>query len=184
MSAIPPLHRSIEVSWTQAAAFARFVDEFASWWPSATHSIGGARVARVVLEARVGGLIFEEHVDGRRFQWGEVTALDAPRRIEFSWHPSRAPETAQKVVLTFTPTDSGTRVDLISTHWERWGDGAGRARRGYGVGWGHVLNLWAGRRTFGMAVLGAIAASIRAVVRWSGRAQDSIDRAGGELPRT
>jgi hypothetical protein len=66
---LPPVVRSVLVSWSQDAASRRFTEEFASWWPWRTHSVGGTRVRRVVFETRVGGQIFEEHVDGRRFQW-------------------------------------------------------------------------------------------------------------------
>ena len=183
MSSLPPIERSITVSWTPVEAFRRFVHDFAAWWPSATHSIGGPRLARVVFEPRVGGLIFEEHVDGRRFHWGQVTALDEPRRIEFTWHPARDPATAQAVVLTFTPGPTGTLVKLTSSNWERWGDGASRARRGYDLGWGHILNRWAGRTTAGMVAVGLLMRAVSAVMRWSGRSAVSIERAGGELPR-
>ena len=68
MSPIPPVDRSVLVSWDPETAFRRFALDFGTWWPSHSHSIGGSRVKRVVLEARADGLIFEEHVDGRRFR--------------------------------------------------------------------------------------------------------------------
>ena len=39
--ALPPIVRSVLVSWDQEAALRRFTGEFASWWPWRTHSIGG-----------------------------------------------------------------------------------------------------------------------------------------------
>ena len=75
---LPPVERSVSVSWDQEAAFRRFTVEFSSWWPWRTHSIGGRRVKRVVFEPQVGGRIFEEHVDGRRFQWGRVLEGERP----------------------------------------------------------------------------------------------------------
>ena len=183
MSQLPPIRRTITVSWDQAAAFRRFTEEFATWWPWRTHSIGGTRVERVVFEGRAGGLIFEEHVDGRRFQWGRVLEFDAPRRVKFTWHPSRDAATAQEVELRFEPEGTGTRVVLVSDKWENWGRNAHRARKGYDIGWGYVLNVWAERRTAKMAVLDALALMMRGVELLRGGTRASIARAGGEIER-
>ena len=55
------------------------------------------------------------------------------------------PETAQEVEVRFTPEGSGTRMELIHSHWERLGDKAKVARRGYPIGWAYVLSLYADR---------------------------------------
>ncbi len=182
VSALPPIERSVLVSWEPAAAFDRFTAQFAAWWPWRTHSIGCEEIEKLVFECRVGGRIFEQHKGGRRFQWGMVTAFDPPRSVTFSWHPSRDESTAQEVRIDFAKEGTGTRVTLTSTNWERWGKGAKAARRGYSLGWGYVLNVWAGRRTFGMAVLDAIAAVIGLVQKILGGTARQISRAGGEIP--
>ena len=179
---LSPIQRSVSVSWDPKAAFERFTAQFGAWWPVRTHSIGGERVGRVVFEGHVGGRIFEEHSDGRRFQWGQVLLWEPPRRVQFTWHPSRDPETAQEVEVEFTAEGSGTLVKLTSSKWERWGAKASRARKGYSVGWAYVLNVWAGRRTAGMAVLDAIGAVLRLVQIFRGGRDASIERAGGEIP--
>ena len=181
MSPLPPIRRNVTVSWDQAAAFRRFTEQFAGWWPFRTHSIGGKCVKRLVFECRAGGLIFEEHVDGRRFQWGRVLEFDAPRRVKFTWHPSRDAATAQEVELSFVPDGNGTRVELVSDKWENWGKHAERARRGYDMGWGYVLNIWAGRRTPRMAVLDGLSLVMRGVELLRGGTRASIARAGGEI---
>lgn len=179
---LPPIRREVVVSWDPASAFRRFAVDFASWWPVRTHSIGGPRVRRVVLEPRVGGLIFEEHEDGRRFRWGEVLAWDPPHALRFTWHPSREPETAQDVVVRFDAAEGGsTRVTLVADGWERWGKGASRARRGYDLGWGQVLALWSGRRTLGSRAVDLLVAGARLVERMRPRRERPI-RAGGEMP--
>ena len=183
MSPLPPIRRAVIVSWEQSAAFRRFTEEFASWWPWRTHSIGGTSVRRVVFECRAGGLIFEEHTDGRRFQWGQVLEFDAPRRVKFTWHPSRDAETAQEVEIHFTPEASGTRVELVSDKWENWGKNAHRARKGYDIGWAYVLNVWAGQRTAKMAVLDGLGLVMRGVELLRGGKRASIARAGGEIAR-
>src|SRR5262245_15551007 len=180
---LPPIRRSVAVSWDATEAFRRFTQDFGKWWPSGTHSVGGKCVARVVFECRAGGLIFEEHVDGRRFAWGRVLELEPPRRLKFTWHPSRDAATAQEVEVTFTQDAGGTRVDLVSDKWERWGKNAHRARKGYDVGWGYILNTWAGRRTASMLLLDGVTLALLGVEWLRGGTTASIARAAGELPR-
>jgi uncharacterized protein YndB with AHSA1/START domain len=180
---LPPIRRNVTVSWGADTAFRRFTQEFGKWWPAMSHSVGGTCVARIVFECRAGGSIFEEHVDGRRFGWGRVLEFEPPSRVKFTWHPSREAAAAQEVEVTFTPGADGTRVELVSDKWERWGKNAHRARKGYDVGWGYLLNLWAGRRTASMAVLDGVTWVLRGVEFLRGGEAASIARAGGELPR-
>jgi len=179
---LPPVVRAVEVPWDPAAAFRRFTSDFGAWWPRQTHSIGGPEVVAVVFEGRVGGRIYEEHRSGRRFQWGEVLEWEPGTRVVFTFHPSRDPATAQRVEVRFLPSGRGTRVELTATGWEHWGTGAARARKGYQMGWGYVLNVLAGRRTTGMQMLdlaGRVGGWI-ALLRRGGRA-GLINRAGGEI---
>ena len=178
---IPPIKRSVSVSWDQETAFKRFTADFGSWWPSQTHSIGGDRIQHLVFEQQLGGRIYEEHKDGRRFQWGQVILWEPPKRVKFTWHPSRDPATSQEVDIQFQIEGKGTRLELTSTGWERWGRKAQRARKGYDIGWGYVLNIWAGRRTGRMAVLEAITAALTLVMKLRGGRDRDIARAGGEI---
>ena len=181
---IQPIKRSVSVSWDQETAFRRFTQEFASWWPSRTHSIGGERVKQIVFEQREGGRIYEEHTDGRRFQWGQVTLWDPPARVSFTWHPSRDPSSAQNVEIEFKTEGTGTRLELTSSGWERWGKGAQRARKGYNVGWGYVLNVWAERHTIGMSALDVVGGALNLVMKIRGGRDAEIARAGGEITST
>lgn len=181
MTKMPPIERSISVSWDQETAFRRFTEEFGSWWPSKTHSIGGDRIKQIVFEPCVGGRIYEEHQDGRRFQWGEVLLWEPPKRVRFTWHPARDPSTSQDVEVEFLAEDQGTRVKLTSTGWERWGRGATRARRGYNIGWGYVLNVWAGRHTTGMYIMDSFMSLANLAMKLRGGRDGEIARAGGEI---
>jgi len=180
-STLPAIERSISVSWDPDAAFRRFTADFASWWPSATHSIGGKRVKRVVFETHLGGRIYEEHLDGRRFLWGRILAWDPPRHVRFSWHPSREESTAQDVDLHFAPEGTGTRLTLRSSGWERMGKNARRERRGYEFGWGTVLDTFAGVRSGRLVVFKIIASMMLVVEALRGGVDASIARARGEI---
>ena len=182
LSLIPPIKRSVSVSWDQQTSFRRFTAEFGNWWPSRSHSVGGERVRKIVFETQVGGCIYEEHNDGRRFQWGQVVTWEPPRLVKFTWHPSRDSTTAQEVEIKFVAEEGGTRVELTSTGWERWGRGARLARRGYDKGWAYILNIWAGKRTMKMAALELIGSLLNLKTKLSGGRDAEIARAGGEMP--
>lgn len=179
---LPDIHRSVAVSWTPAEAFRRFTEDFGRWWPRATHSIGGPLVRQIVFECRVGGLIYEELADGRRFQWGRVTAFDPPRQVSFTWHPSRDADEAQDVTLTFAAEGSSTRVRLVSSGWHRFGPEKRTMHRAYDIGWGSVLDTFAGRRGAAMVLFGVLAAVVTGWRRLTGTTEAAIARAGGRLP--
>ena len=75
------------VSWSQEAAFRRFTVDFASWWPWRPTPSAASRSRGWSSSREVGGRIFEEHADGRRFQWGGVLEWDPPPRVKFTFHP-------------------------------------------------------------------------------------------------
>jgi uncharacterized protein YndB with AHSA1/START domain len=174
----------VSVSWEPEAAFRRFTQDFGTWWPRATHSIGGDRVERISFDGRPGGLIVEELKGGQRFQWGRITAWEPPRRVAFTWHPSRDPSEAQDVEVRFVPERTGTRVELVSTGWERLGSRARAARRGYSIGWGSVLATYAGRRSASMVLFAILSGAITSFLRITGKLESTIERAGGRLPST
>ncbi len=181
-SSLPPIRRTVSVSWDPATAFHRFTAEFGAWWPTRTHSIGGARVRQVIFECREGGRIIEELDDGRRFQWGRVTAFDpGQHRVAFTWHPSRDESEAQDVEVRFLAADGGTLVELVSHGWERLGRRARRERRGYEIGWGSVLEVFAGRKSAAFVLFALISGAITLFLRATGRLDGAIARAGGRI---
>jgi uncharacterized protein YndB with AHSA1/START domain len=178
---LPPIERRTSVSWNQADAFHRFTADFAKWWPSSTHSIGGKRVKRIVFECHVGGRIFEELTDGRRYQWGKITAWEPPSRVAFSWHPSKDESVAQDVEVRFVPEGSGTQVVLVSSGWEKLGEKAARERKGYSIGWGGVLDVFAGRRSATVMIFAVLSHTITLFLKLTGRLDREIDNAGGRM---
>ena len=179
---LAPIKRSVSVSWNPEEAFRRFTADFAGWWPTSTHSIGTSRVKRVVFECHLGGRIYEELADGRGFQWGKVTAWEPPHRVGFTWHPSKDENAAQDVEVRFDPEGSGTLVVLTSSGWERLGAQAKRARKGYSIGWGGVLDVFAGRRTLTVILFAVISHAVTFFLKLTGRLEGEIERAGGRMP--
>ncbi len=158
--AVAPIRRSVVVSWNPEAAFQRFTADFAKWWPSIALSIGGKRVKQVVFECHAGGSIYEEHHDGTRFLWGTVKAVEAPRRVAFTFHSSRAASDAQNIEVSFVPDGTGTRVELVSTGWEKMGDEARRTHGGYKLSWKAALDGFAGRSSGTMLFFVLMSAAI------------------------
>ncbi len=138
-----PVRKSVTVRWSPDAAFRRFTDEIATWWPLRTHSVGGERSETVVFETRRGGRVYEVIEGESESLWGTVTEYDPPHLVEFTWHPGREPDTAQRVEVRFTAVEDGTRVDLIHSGWERFGEGAREMRDEYDHGWTRVLGRFA-----------------------------------------
>jgi hypothetical protein len=178
---LPPIERTTLVPWPPAEAFERFTAGFARWWPVSTHSIGGKRVSRVVFECKVGGRIYEEFHDGRRYQWGRVTGWNPPNSVAFTWHPSRDEDVAQDVEVRFDSSANGARVTLTSTGWEKLGARAARERKGYSLGWGSILEVFARRRTAAVVIFAMISHIFTFLLWITGRLEREIDKAGGRM---
>ena len=134
-----PIVLSVDLPVPAERAFEAFAPQFASWWPAATHSLGrdGATACRLRCEA--GGAIEERTDDGPWQLWGTVEAFEPGRRLRFTWHPGREPESAQWVDVIFEPLGSGSRVTLTHGGWEALGEIAPILRREYAAGWQFVF---------------------------------------------
>ena len=65
--------------------------------------------------------------------------MGAKHRLAFSWVVELAAEEEQLVEVRFTAEDSGTRVELTHSSWEKLGDAAANQRERYDPGWGTVF---------------------------------------------
>jgi len=75
-----------------------------------------------------------------------VEIVDPGRRIRFTWHPGREPDTAQWIEVDFAATGTGARVTLTHGGWEALDEIAPILRREYASGWREVLDgFFAGR---------------------------------------
>jgi Activator of Hsp90 ATPase homolog 1-like protein len=134
-----PIVVTIDLAATSTRAYEAFSARFADWWPVATHSLSRDSAARCRLEARPGGTVTEQAPDGTRHRWGTIEAAETGRRLRFTWHPGREPESAQWVDVVFEPHGDGSRVTLTHGGWENLGVIAPILRREYLAGWQHVL---------------------------------------------
>ena len=85
-------------------AFAVWTQRAGTWWPKG-HTVSGDPDS-VRFEPRVGGRIVERARDGAEHVWGEVTAWDAPSRVEFLWHLFFDRAQATRVALTHRQAES------------------------------------------------------------------------------
>lgn len=142
LAPIPAVEKSVRVPWSVEAAFRRFTQEIAEWWPVSTHSVGEADSETVALEGRVGGRLYETLKDGTEVDWGRIVVWEPPRRVAFTWHPGRAEETRQEVEVSFHPEGGGARVELVHTGWERIPEKPRETRDDYDNGWERVLKRY------------------------------------------
>lgn len=137
--AVEPVRTSVTVGCTVEHAFEVFTSRLDTWWPMRTHSVSQERTTGVTIEPGVGGEVYEVRDDGERCAWGRVLAWEAPQRFVITWHPGRAPETAQEVEVRFVADGDGTRVELEHRNWAALGAEAEEKRNNYAGGWATVL---------------------------------------------
>jgi len=128
------IRKTVLVDFTPEEAFELFTARIASWWPVRTHSYGGDDVKNVVLEAGVGGRLYEVTADGEQ-DWGSVLAWEPPSRLLLDWQIGEARGT--EVEVTFAPEGPGSRVVL-----EHRGFAADLPRGRYDDGWDTVLGTF------------------------------------------
>lgn len=111
------VRKTVTVAAPIALAFEVFTGDIASWWPMASHHIGEADCAAVVIEPRVGGRWYERGVNGVECVWGRVALWEAPRRVVLVWQLSARfefdPALHTEVDVHFIAIDDRTtRVEL------------------------------------------------------------------------
>ena len=136
---IEPVRKQMKIGLSIERAFDLFTAGMGTWWPLLTHSVGEEQAESCFCEGWVGGRIVEVLKDGSQSEWGRVLTWEPPHRVSFSWHPGRAPETAQEVTVTFNEIPDGTLVELVHVGWETLGPVAKARRDGYVTGWDLVL---------------------------------------------
>ena len=143
---ISPVRQEVTVSAPPDRAFELFVGSIGRWWPRG-RTISGKPHADIVIERRVGGRWFERDDDGGECDWGEVGAIEPPRRLELIWRLNREfkfdPAFATTVELIFEPRDAGTRVTLEHRDLRAFGAEAERLAGRLKDGWTTMLGHYA-----------------------------------------
>lgn len=136
---LAPIVMEIELGGTPQAAFDAFVAGFGDWWPVLTHSLSRAPETLCAFEPHAGGRIVETAPGGARHLWGSVTGIEPGRRVRFTWHPGRGPDSAQWVEVSFVAEGDGCRARLVHGGWETLGEVAAILHREYVPGWKRVF---------------------------------------------
>ena len=101
MGGIDPIVVSVDVPSTPERAFEAFAAGFADWWP-VVDALAVAQRRDALPARRDAGRVVEERApDGARHLWGTVESVEPGRRLRFTWHPGREPESAQWVDVDF-----------------------------------------------------------------------------------
>ena len=136
---IDPISKELELPCDPTRAFDMFTKELSSWWPLATHSLGGEGTRECHMDDYVGGQIYEMGGDQVRQAWGTIKAWQPPHRLVFTFHHGREEATAGTVEVSFTAAGSGCRVELEHRGWELLGESGATMRDNYDSGWGEVF---------------------------------------------
>ena len=140
---IEPLRMSFEVACSAEHAFRVWTSGIGTWWPP-DHTVSGGP-ARIVLEAGLGGRIFEQAADGAEHEWGQVTVWQPPERLGYLWYLGREPSAATEVEIRFRARDdAATTIEIEHRGWERLAadgkqDTAGTWRDRNQAGWQSLL---------------------------------------------
>jgi uncharacterized protein YndB with AHSA1/START domain len=137
------LRISREIDCSPAHAFDVWTNRLSIWWPKG-HSASGDPDTVALLEPRLGGRLYERTPDGREIEWGEITEWDPPRRLGYRWYIAWDVALATDVELTFVDLGGDrTRLEVVHTGWDGFGEEADRFRTANSGGWGALLPAFA-----------------------------------------
>ena len=135
------VEKEIVIGRSRDDTFRLFTEGLGEWWPIPTHSIHGDDVVAAILEPRAGGRLYERTTDGTECEWGTIVEWNAPDGFSVSWKPN-LDDDAHRTTWTVrfeAIDDTTTRLELVHTGWEGFGDTAESARGMYTTGWDLVL---------------------------------------------
>ena len=139
-----PLQITFEVKCGVPHAFDTWTTRIGTWWPM-DHTVTGGRDVNVVMEAGVGGRIFERTVEGIEHEWGEVTVWEPSTRLGYLWHLGTDRSQATEVEIRFVNLGPRlTRIEVEHRGWERLGEVADTWRDRNRIGWDTLLPHFAG----------------------------------------
>jgi uncharacterized protein YndB with AHSA1/START domain len=140
----------IEVPVAPDRAFEVFTKGIDSWWTRA-HHVQSGELKEIGVDPFVGGRLWEENDAGDICTWGRVLVWDPPSTFAFSWliGPDwgipKSDAAGSRVTVTFTPSGSGTHVELVHDQLDVHGPGWEGVAAGVGSdgGWPAGLRQFA-----------------------------------------
>lgn len=137
---LAPIISTVEVPCSQEKAFRVFVEDMPGWWPLDKRSMSkmhtGSPAKSLQVDAKVGGRIVEIAHDDVAHHWGTIRTYEPPAYLRMDFHMGLPADSASLVEVRFTALGAArTRVELIQSNWEAFGDLAEMMRGGYGSGW-------------------------------------------------
>jgi uncharacterized protein YndB with AHSA1/START domain len=142
---IEAVRKSVTVDCTVEEAFRIFTADAHTWWPTATHSVHGDKVTRIVFEEREGGELYEVSESGEKGHWARVVTWDPPHRLVLAWNILEAEPVPTEVEVRFATIEGKTRVELEHRGWDALHERGAEKRASYDTGWGSVLGKYAER---------------------------------------
>jgi len=145
---LDPIVRSVVVPASRERAFEVFTSGMTGWWP-ASHHIGEAPIAEVIIEPFEGGRWYTRHEDGAETYTGFVRTWDPPSRLVVTWQINAEwkydPALVTLVEVTFEAVEGGTRVSIEHRDLERFGPDAERMWQTFQQpnAWGGMLEHYA-----------------------------------------
>ncbi|MGD0391213.1 MAG: SRPBCC domain-containing protein [Acidimicrobiales bacterium] len=133
-----PLRVSFEVACSAEHAFDVWTSGISRWWPP-DHTVTG-QADLIVLQAEVGGRIYERTAEGVEHDWGEVTVWEPPTQLSYLWHLRRDRADATEVEVRFLAQGAAvTRVEIEHRGWDRLGAEGKQWREQNRAGWRTLL---------------------------------------------
>jgi hypothetical protein len=125
---IDPIVVEFDVAASPGHAFEVWTEKPSMWWPR-SHTMTRDPDLAVVFEPFAGGRIYERGSDGAEHEWGEILIWEPPMRIAYLWHLFFERSEATEIIVTFTEIESGARVRLVQSGFEKLGEKDGTERR-------------------------------------------------------
>ena len=136
---------TVEVPVDARKAFELFTTGINRWWKRGTYYWNDrARARGLRFEPHVGGRFIEVYDDttGEGFEIGRVLVWEPGRRIVYSWRQTDwGPEEKTQVEVRFEPIETGTRVTIVHSGWEKVTNGQ-KLSGGYRMGHVELLGWY------------------------------------------
>ncbi len=147
---LEPVTKNITVICSQEKAFAIFLEEMQHWWPlhKFTRSAMASKpAATLAVEAKEGGKIIEIESDKTEHLWGTIQTYKPYHSIIMDFHVPHPAETVTErslVELSFMKMKpEETKMELVQSNWQAFGEQATNCRNGYNGAWDSILEIYA-----------------------------------------